>query len=54
MYSLPFYENAASSAPFLSFKIGTSCHCLDSLKIHTDILAGRIGYSFVIIFFFFA
>jgi hypothetical protein len=54
MYSLPVYENAACSAPFLSFKIGTSCHCLDSLKIHTDILAEHMGYSFVIVFFFFA
>jgi hypothetical protein len=40
MYSLPLYENVGSPAPFLSFKIVTSCHCLDSLKIHTDILAG--------------
>jgi hypothetical protein len=46
MYSLPLYENAVSSAPFLFFKIGTSCHCLYSLKIDTDILAGRIGFSF--------
>jgi hypothetical protein len=42
MYSLPLYENAANSAPFLSFKVRTACHCLDSFEIHTSILAGHI------------
>jgi hypothetical protein len=42
MYSLPLYENAANSAPFLSFKVRTACHCLDSFEIYASILAGHI------------
>jgi len=42
MYSLPLYENAANSAPFLSFKVRAACNCLDSFEIYASILAGHI------------